>query len=182
MKHGDYGQSIMGQRSGFGQAKRVEPMKKTDKQKETDSKIAHLESMEAERFLKRSIAVSQNESVKVLTSSIEENNNTILKLLNVNAMLAESRDNFVKEVEEEFDKENPSHNQEIKNLHSLHNNTYYPQWQTLVDGSIITTNTTGLIGNYKPIYTDSLVGDTITLADTQAQTALEIAQIQQKLK
>lgn len=71
------------------------------------SRRKQLEGMEREREFRRSMVVAGNEEVKKITSDIEANNITILKLQHANDMLCEGRNAYIKEVSDEFDVENP---------------------------------------------------------------------------
>lgn len=84
--------------------------------KDIEDRIAKLNEIKKEREFRRTIAISNNEDIKSITSSIEENMTAIKKLEVANDILRGSRSVFIKEVGEKFDEENPSDDVELMRL------------------------------------------------------------------
>lgn len=176
---------MFGQHTGSIQ-KKIVPVKLPNEDKITKERITQLESMEAERLFKRGTVVSASEDVRTITSTIEENNNNILKLMNINAMLSEARANYVKEVEDKFDEENPSHDVELKGLADKLNpfaSMQQIQWEKITSPTVV--NTPGYTGGYGDFLTRTGTGityqDNLTsLMQAQIDAQCSIAKAQAK--
>lgn len=88
--------------------------------------IETLEKLEDSRLEKRKLNELSDENVKSIGSQLDEVNNEIRKLLLKREVLENSLDNFKKEINSKFDKENPSYQPKISKLKTKGRISYSP--------------------------------------------------------
>lgn len=88
--------------------------------------IETLQKLETSRLEKRKLNELSDENVKNVGSQLDEINNEIRKLLLKREVLENALNNFKNEINSKFDKENPSHDAEIRELLRKQRGTHSP--------------------------------------------------------